>query len=359
MKKVVIICSIIIVIIIVFLSITLVWYNSQLNPVENSENAKNITIEIESGTSTEKVLELLKENGLIKNVLAAKMFMKINNVKSLQAGKYTINSSKSLEEVLKQISSGKVDKDEISVTFLEGKNMRWIAKRIAEKTSNSEEEVFKLLEDKEYIKNLIGEYWFLTDDILNENIYYPLEGYLYPETYNFKKDATVKQIFKGMLDQTEKILDKYKNRIEEIKGSVHEILTMASVVELEGSGEEARKGIAGVFYNRIKNKMSLGSDVTTYYAFKVEMSERNLYSSEINTENPYNTRGPNMAGKLPVGPIASVSEESINAVLYPTQTDALYFVSDVNEKIYFTKTYEEHKKMIESLQKQGLWYTYN
>ena len=104
--------------------------------------------------------------------------------------------------------------------------------------------------------------------------------------------------------------------------------------------------------------MSIGSDVTTYYGIKVDMSERNLYKSEINTYNPYNTRGPNMEGKLPVGPIAMVSKDAINAVLNPTKTDYLYFVADSNGKIYFSKTYEEHQEIINNLRQQGLWYEY-
>ena len=105
--------------------------------------------------------------------------------------------------------------------------------------------------------------------------------------------------------------------------------------------------------------MSLGSDVTTYYAIKEDMGERDLYSKEINTYNAYNTRGPNMEGKLPVGPIASVSEESIKAVLNPAEGDYLYFVADKNGDIYFSNTYEQHQETIATLRKKGLWYEYD
>ena len=136
-------------------------------------------------------------------------------------------------------------------------------------------------------------------------------------------------------------------------------MTVASIVELEGNNAENRAKIARVIYNRLDQNMSLGSDVTTYYAIRVDMGERDLYAKEINTYNAYNTRGPNMEGKLPVGPIASVSEESIVAALNPAQGDFLYFVADKNGDIYFTKTYEEHQEMIATLRKKGLWYEYN
>lgn len=359
MKKILtVIIAIIIGVIIIGAIIFFGWYNSQLKAV-NVESKKEETIEIESGMSTEKILKALKEKGLINNVIASKIYIKLNNIKGLQAGKYTLNTGMSLKEILKEISVGNVDDEQIKITFLEGKNMRWIAKEIATKTNNTEDDVYKLLEDEEYIQSLIDQYWFLTDEINNENIYYPLEGYLYPETYNFKnEDVSVKEIFSELLNQTDKILTKYKEKINQMEASVHQILTIASIVELEGRDSESREGIASVIYNRLEKQMSLGSDVTTYYAVKVDMAERNLYATEINTYNPYNTRGPNMAGKLPIGPIASVSEESIKATLNYTNSEYLYFVSDMNGKIYFTKTYKEHQEKIAELQKKGLWYEY-
>ena len=118
-----------------------------------------------------------------------------------------------------------------------------------------------------------------------------------------------------VLNFTDKFLSKYKDDLEENDFSIHELLTLASMAELEGNSLEDRKEIVGVFINRLNEQMSLGSDVTTYYAFKVDMGERDLKAKELNTENPYNTRGPNMAGKLPVGPICNPSKEAIEAAL--------------------------------------------
>lgn len=104
--------------------------------------------------------------------------------------------------------------------------------------------------------------------------------------------------------------------------------------------------------------MNLGSDVTTYYAFKTDMGERDLKTSELNTKNPYNTRGPNMQGKLPVGPICNPSREAIEATLNYKKTDNLYFVADKNKKVYFTKSNAEHLNLIKKLKSEGLWYEY-
>ena len=109
---------------------------------------------------------------------------------------------------------------------------------------------------------------------------------------------------------------------------------------------------------RSGKKMSLGSDVTTYYAFKIDMGERDLTTKEINTVSPYNTRGPQMEGKIPVGPIDNPSKTSIEATLEYKETDALYFVADKNGKVYFTKSNEEHLAKVKELKEQGLWYIY-
>ena len=104
--------------------------------------------------------------------------------------------------------------------------------------------------------------------------------------------------------------------------------------------------------------MSLGSDVTTYYSVKEDIGKRDLYQKEIDAYNPYNTRGPNMEGKLPVGPISSVGKASIEAAIEPSKTDYLFFVADKNGKLYFTKTNTEHVQVINELQNSGMWYEY-
>ena len=116
--------------------------------------------------------------------------------------------------------------------------------------------------------------------------------------------------------------------------------------------------MAGVFYNRLNSNWSLGSDVTTYYGAKINMSDRDLYVSEINEKNAYNTRNSSMAGKLPVSPICNPSMSSIKAALYPKTTDKYYFVADKYGKTYFTKTNSEHNQIITKLKRECLWYTY-
>lgn len=358
MKKVIIILIVVFVILAGIGGATF-YYISMMNPT--SETSQEVTVNIPTGSTASSIGTILAQNDLIKSEFVFKIYTKLNNVTNLKAGEYELNKNMGVTQIVEALEKGPdASKKTINVTFLEGKNMRWIAKKIAETTNNTEEKVFEKLKDTEYIDKLIEKYWFITDEIKNKNIYYPLEGYLFPDTYNLKsKDITVEEIFEVMINQMEKKLEPYKSEIQSSNIAVHRLLTMASVIELEAANKEDRAGVASVFYNRIKNNMSLGSDVTTYYAIRVDVSERDLRQSELNTYNPYNTRGPNMEGKLPIGPISSVGIDTIKSALYPEETNNLYFVADKTGKVYFGKTVEEHNANISRLQSQGLWYNYD
>lgn len=355
-KKVIIILSIIVVLIVIVIGSAFAWYRISINPVDK-DDITSYDLEIPMGSGASTIAKKLKNEGLIKNELAFKIYVKLNKISNFQAGTYNLTKNLSVKEVAEILQTGKVNgKDTISITFVEGKNMRWVANKIAENTNNSEENVYSLLEDKEYINSLIEKYWFLTDDIKNQNIYYPLEGYLFPDTYTFEnKDIKVERIFETLLNQMGKKLSTYKEDIEKSKYSVHEILSMASIIENEAVFDKDRKDVSSVIYNRLKINMPIQSDVTTYYALKIEMGSRDLYSADINTSNPYNTRGPNMNGRLPVGPISMASLASIEAAIKPNETSYIFFVADKNGKVYFTRTNEEHNKKVNELKNSGLW----
>ena len=325
-----------------------------------SSSNEDIQVEIALGTGPSAIGDILKENNVIKSALGFKIYIKLNDINTFQAGTYKLRQNMSLKEITESLQNGVVfDPEQMNFTYLEGKHIRWLAKEIATKTNNTEDDVYKLLQDEVYINSLIDKYWFITDEIKNKNIYYSLEGYLFPDTYALNnKDVTVEEIFEKMLDKMETVLEEYKEKIEDSNLSVHEILALASIVEMESVNTEDREDVASVVYNRLDRGMAIQSDVTTYYAFKIDMGERDLYQRELDTYNPYNTRGPRMEGKLPVGPISSVSESSIEAAVNPSKTDYLFFVADKNGKVYFTKTTSEHDKIISDLKTKGLWFEY-
>ena len=340
--------SIVIIIVLLFLLFLFL-----VSPV-NSRNKSTIDVEIASGTSTTKIGEILKEKKLIKSKLLFKIYSKLDNTKSLQAGTYQFSQSMSLKEIVDELAKGSsYNPNLVVLTFKEGERLTDYAELIAKGTNLTYDEIILKLNDEDYLNELINKYWFLTSDILNSDIYYPLEGYLSPNTYHFKdRDVKLEEIIKKLLDQEEKELDKYKDKLNE--ENIHKTITMASVVELEGTNSENKKMITGIFYNRLRSGYNMGSDVTTYYALQRPMTT-DLTSKQFATVNPYNTRSTTMIGKLPVGPICNPSDESIEATINYTDNEYLFFVADKHGKIYYSRNQAEHEKTIKRIKDEGNW----
>lgn len=334
------------------------WYNLSIKPVQ-SESEK-VVVEIDYGSGISNIADKLEENGVIRNAMAFKIYCKINNRTLIKAGKYEFDKNMTIDQILSMVEQENIVDETVTITFPEGKSIKWIANIIAENTNNTENDVYELVKNEEYLDSLIEKYWFITREIKDDDIYYSLEGYLYPDTYIFAdENVTVESIFEKMLDKMNSVLTPYQKEIEDSDFSVHEVLTLASVVELEAKNEEDRAGVASVFINRLDRNMALQSDVTTYYGLQLAMDERELTAQELNDNNGYNTRASSMAGEIPVGPICIVSESSIKAILNPDTTDDLYFVADKNGKVYFSETNDEHEEKIQELKDKGLWYIYD
>ena len=321
-------------------------------PVDRNDDT-TIEVEIPKGSSTREIASILKEKDLIRSDTYFSVFTRIFSHKVLKASTYQFTKSMSLTEIVQSLEKGSsYDPDRLVMTFKEGQRLLQYVAIIEKQTTYTEEEILSIINDREFLLSLIEKYWFLTDSILNSSIYYPLEGYLAPDTYFFKKDVNIKTIIETLLDEEEKNLEKYRNYVNE--ENIHSIFTMASIVELEGTNTENRKEIVGIFQNRISLKMNMGSDVTTYYALQLPLTT-DLSSSQFSVINPYNTRASNMGGKLPVGPICSPSISSIEASIFPSDNDYLYFVADKNGKIYYTKTLQEHEQKVAEIKKNGDW----
>lgn len=331
-----------------------IFYNIGLSKVSKDSTLKTVIVEKGSIAS---IASTLKENNVIRNEMMFKVYIKLTGKNNLQAGTYEFSENMGTKKIVSMLEKGSISKKgEISITFKEGINMRKIASLIEEKTNNTKDDVLSLVNDSSYIDSLIEKYWFLDDSIKNSSIYYSLEGYLYPDTYIFSsKDVKVEDIFTKMLDEMDNKLGTYKSEIESSNYSIHEIMTMASIVELEGAKATDRSKVAGVFYNRLDNGMTLGSDVTTYYAEKIDDYSTSLSSNELtNCNNKYNTRCPNFLG-LPIGPICNPSEESIKATINPTKEDYFYFVADCKGEVYLSKNITQHNNIINKLKREDNW----
>lgn len=325
-----------------------------VSPVDLSSKA-TIEVEIVTGMSTKKIGELLEKKGLIRDSSFFLIYTKLNHCSSLKAATYNLKKNMTLKEITDTICNGNTkNREVINITFKEGKRITDYAKVISTETKNSYDDVINLMKNYTYIEELMNKYWFLTEDILNPSIYYPLEGYLYPDTYQFEnQNVEIKTIIEKMLNQTDKILSNYKNDLQNSKHTIHEYITLASMAELEGTNTENRKMITGIFENRLKTKMNLGSDVTTYYALQLPMTS-DLTSKQFATKNPYNTRDMEMK-TLPVGPISSISKSSIESAIKPTESSYYYFVADKLGNIFYTKNSTEHLKKVQEIKEAGNW----
>lgn len=234
------------------------------------------------------------------------------------------------------------------LTIIEGATIPQAAESLASVSGISKDEIIKTWSNKLYLKELIKEYWFLTDELLNNDLLYPLEGYLYPETYFLPEgDVDLKALTETMLDKTNQELTPYKDDIKKMGMSVHEFLSFASVVEKESLFEKDRPMIAGVFMNRLNKDMPLQSDITVLYA--LGKSHVNVSITETKIDSKYNTY--KYTG-LPVGPVCAVPARTMEDCINYEKSDYLFFFATENGEVLYTKTYEEHLKVVE----ENKWY---
>ncbi len=337
-KKIIII--IISILVVILLMVGLYFYG--LTSV--SKNSDKVTFNIESGSSTLDIIDNLKEANLIKSKVSSLIYVKLNN-KIIKSGSYELDRSMSTKEIFNILSDGKIIDNTITLTFIEGKRLLDYVELISDNFPYTKEEILDVISDSNYLNELVSKYSFLSNNVLDSDIYYPLEGYLFPSTYEFYQDASIKDIIEKMLAKTGNVLD---NNIDSINASgydVHEILTMASIIENETMYDSDRSIVSQVIHKRLGINMNLGMDVTTYYGVQKSLKEE-LTQSDLASKNAYNTRDASFIG-LPVGPISNPSENSIKAALNPSDTDYLYFYAEVSSgKLHFANTYQEFQELI-------------
>ena len=330
--------------IIILIAILVGTYFFSLTATSNTSETVEFTVN--QGDSKETIAENLKNAKLIRSKYATLVYILLSGNTNIQAGEYELDRSMSTQDIISILVNGDIigtERPAARITFKEGITLEEYMRLLAENTDLEYDTIIAEVNDPEYLNTLINDYWFLTDDILNSDLYYGLEGYLYPETYDFYIDTSLDTAIRKMLDVTDLRLSEVRDQIKASNYSVHEILTMASIAEKEAVNAEDRAKVAQVIYTRLDMGMNLGMDVTTYYGVRKDMSEA-LTTVDLNDENPYNTRVASFIG-LPVGPICNPSLESINAVLNPSDTDYIYFFADiVTGNVYFTNSHEEFEE---------------
>ncbi|MFD2210991.1 endolytic transglycosylase MltG [Virgibacillus halophilus] len=318
------------------------YIKSALKPLDPDSQEK-VKLEIPMGSSTSEIGQVLEDKGVIKDGRVFRFYVKFKNESDFQAGKYTFNPAMNLDEIIASLKKGKlVQEAKYKVTIPEGKTIDQIADIYSKKMPIKKDEFIQKVNDKKYVKKLMDKYpSILTKDILNKKIKSPLEGYLFAATYKYyDKDPSADEVITAMLDKTESVVTPYLKQIKSRKLTVHEAVTMASLVENEASSSNQRKKIASVFYNRMDDGMKLQTDPTVQYALGKHKSKVLLKDLEVNS--PYNTY--KIEG-LPVGPISNFSEDSLKAIVEPAKTDYKYFLHDSDGNIYYAKNYDDHLKL--------------
>lgn len=300
-----------------------------------------IEVEIPIGSSSSEIAHLLEENGIINDARIFKVYIKFKNEVNFQAGQYTLSPNMTLEETINELQTGTFIEDpEERVTIPEGKSLEEIGALFAKKLSFDQEEFIEIANDEQVMQQLMEQFpTLLTDEILNDDLLNPLEGYLFAGTYDiYDKNITAEEVITMMIERTNDLVIEHEDAIEELDFSVHEVLTLASVIERESKFSEDRPKVSQVYINRLKEDMKLQSDITAFYGLQHKAV---VTYDDVEIETPYNTY---VIEGLPVGPISSPSLESFEAVLEPEGEEftKLYYFSRPTGETFYSDTLEEH-----------------
>ncbi|SMC19098.1 UPF0755 protein [Desulfacinum hydrothermale DSM 13146] len=308
-----------------FLEVVRLWTFS-LTP---TPNLAPLEVEIQQGTNPRAIAALLESQGAISDARLFYWYARLQKAAGrLQAGTYRFPPLPTPRIILDALVHGKVIF--YKITIPEGSGLEEIAELLEEKGLASQAEILRLCHDPAFLASL---------DLQEAP---SLEGYIFPETYLFRKNTSPQNILRRMVQEFWRHFpESRKERARQLGMSIHAVVTLASLIEKEAMVDRERPVIASVFYNRLKKGMPLQSDPTAVYDLK---SFRGPITREhLKRESPYNTyrhKG------LPPGPICSPGEESIRAALYPAETSYLYFVSNGDGTHTFSARYRDHQRAV-------------
>lgn len=322
-------------------------FNSGVEAV--SAESEEVVVTIENGSGYYQIIDTLNGAGLIKDPTMARVYVKFFAPENPQANTYVLNKNMDLETMLNIISTGDFNfLLKTSFTVIDGSTIPAAAASIGEALGFETDDILAKWSDEAFLKELISEYWFLTEEILGSDILYPLEGYIYPETYFVvDQEPTIESITRYCLDLMNEKLTPYQKRIEELGMTPHQFVALASVIQDESLFEKDYKTISGVFHNRLETGMPLQSDSTVLYA--VQDKYINVSLADLEVDSRYNTY--KYAG-IPVGPICSVRAEILDACANYEEHNYYYFFAKEDGEVLYAETLSEHNRNVQ----QNLWY---
>jgi UPF0755 protein len=290
---------------------------------------------VERGQSLQVIAENLHRRGLIPHTYKFRILARVKGAdKSIHTGEYLLSAGMPPRQILEMMAAGRVRLHKITVP--EGYRLQQIAAIVETAGLVSQNDFLRAATDGALAKQMGIE----ADSF---------EGYLFPDTYYFPKNASAVQIITAMVDRLRSLFtDQWKQQADELGYTVHQILTLASIIEKETGTASERPIISSVFHNRLKKGMRLETDPTVIYGIKD--FDGNLTRKHLTTRTPYNTY--KIKG-LPPGPIASPGLDAIEAALYPADTPYLFFVSRKDSTHHFSSTLAEHNRAIRKYQLGG------
>jgi UPF0755 protein len=313
----------------------MVW-DDWMQPVSSDTSGKVVTIP--QGSTFSWVARRLEEEGLIRSQRAFSILAWWKEETGrIRTGEYMLSPSQKPKEILKRLVTGKTLQH--MVTIPEGFCMYDIARLLNRSGLISRTSFLKAATDRDLLDQL---------GVSAESA----EGYLYPDTYYLTRGLTAKEVVRSMVRRFWKVWETegFEEKADELDVDVHQITTLASIVEEEAMLPPERPEIAGVFWNRLRKDMPLQADPTVLYGIMTESKEtvRRLRWKDLKRYTPYNTY---VIKGLPKGPICNPGKESMRAVLWPADTDNVYFVSKNNGAHHFSKTLSEHNKAVDLYQR--------
>ena len=303
-------------------------------------HTETVTLNVEEGDSLHRVSEKLSDKGVVRSAMWFRREGQTAGVdRNIRPGEYQIEPGSSFDDIFELIQTG-TQRDQIRITFPEGYTLYQMGGRLEENGLTTREAFLEATEA--YFDNLDLE--FDADPL-----FFPMEGYLFPDTYFFEEDYTAEQIVSVMARQMEKVLADYIDLAAEKDMTLHELLTIASLVEKEAFGDHERDTIAGVIFNRLEIDMLLQFCSSVLYGLDdgKELANRLLYR-DLEVMHPFNTY---QFKGLPPGPIANPGRASIEAALNPESHDYLYFVVG-NGGHNFSRDYQDHTQNVEAYRSQ-------
>lgn len=324
----------IIVTILCFIIIGIVILKSVINKPLKIVSDEQVTIE--EGESFYSLLNELKSEDKIKNIVVIKAYTKLKGMDlEIIPGHYTLNKNMSTTEIIELLQNVS-DENYINFTIPEGFTIDDIAEKLEKEGICTSEEFIKAINEyplPSYIK-------------ANSEKRYNLEGFLFPDTYKFERGILPEAIVKTLLSRFDEVWNEIVTNLD-IKvnnDDIEKVITVASMVEKEARVDEERATIASVIYNRINKDMTLSIDATVLYAHGYHKDK--LYYKDLEIDSPYNTY---LYKGLPIGPISNPGAPSIIAALRPDNTDYLFYVLESDNKHYFTNNDEDFMKKQEEL----------